>query len=153
MNLSGFEISSPAVDQMKMPYELLDPPGRGTTYQPALDYPYPTVPLPQDAGGPNGIAPVFAGSITWTAHGWSADHSHFDTAGAMHTANEFIWFHSDEISGSPPSLSVDPLRSPAHRYSVGGAPRRPSSGGELLSHGQAEPAGRHRGSRPVRSRR
>jgi hypothetical protein len=98
---SGFEISSPAVDQMKMPYELLDPPGRGTTPQPTLNYRYPTVPLPQDAGGTYGAAPVFAASITWTGHHWVADHNWFDTAGAMHAANELIWFHSDEINGFP----------------------------------------------------
>jgi len=26
---------------------------------------------------------------------------HFDTAGAMHAADEMIWFHSDEINGFP----------------------------------------------------
>jgi hypothetical protein len=101
VNLSGLEISSPAVDQLKMPYELLDPPGRGITPQPILDYRYPTVPLPADAGGPHGIAPVLAASITWDGHRWIADSSHFDTAGAMHAADEFIWFHSDEINGFP----------------------------------------------------
>lgn len=101
VNLSGMEISSPAVDQMKAAYELLDPPGRGTTPQPTLNYRYPTVPLPQDAGGEHGIAPVLAASVTWDGHEWTADHDRFDVAGAMHAADEMIWMHSDEISGFP----------------------------------------------------
>ncbi len=103
VNLSGLEISSPAVNQMKGAYELLDPPGRGTTFQNTLDYRYPTVPLPELAGGPHGVAPVFAASITWDADDktWHAARSEFDTAGAMHAADELIWFHSDEINGFP----------------------------------------------------
>lgn len=101
IDLSGIEISSPAVNQMKAAYELLDPPGRGTSFQPILDYRYPAVPLPENAGGPHGVAPVFAASILWDGHAWHADQNHFDTAGAMHAANEMIWFHSDEINGFP----------------------------------------------------
>lgn len=101
VNLSGIEISSPAVNQMKAPFELLDPPGRGTTLQPILNYRYPTVPLPENAGGPHGVAPVFAASVLWDGNAWHADQDHFDTAGAMHAADEMIWFHSDEINGFP----------------------------------------------------
>ena len=101
VDLSGIEISSPAVGEMKAGYELLDPPGRGSTNQPDLHYRFPTVPLPQTAGGPYGIAPVFAASVTFGPDGWTADHDHFDTAGAMHAANEMIWFHADEINGFP----------------------------------------------------
>ncbi len=49
----------------------------------------------------HGIAPVFAASVTIGIDGWTADRDHFDTAGAMHAANEMIWFHSDEINGFP----------------------------------------------------
>lgn len=101
VDLSGIEISSPAVNQMKAPFELLEPPGRGTTFQPILNYRYPTVPLPENAGGPHGIAPVFAASVLWDGNAWHADQDRFDTAGAMHAANEMIWFHSDEINGFP----------------------------------------------------
>ena len=101
VNLSGIEISSPAVVDMKASYELLDPPGRGSVNQPDLHYRYPKVPLPQYAGSPNGIAPVFAASVTFGPEGWTAEHDRFDTAGAMHAANEMIWFHSDEINGFP----------------------------------------------------
>lgn len=101
VDLSGLEISSPAVGDMKAAYELLDPPGRGSANQPQLNYRYPAVALPQDAGGLHGIAPVFAASVTIGIDGWTADRDHFDTAGAMHAANEMIWFHSDEINGFP----------------------------------------------------
>lgn len=103
VDLSGIEISSPAVNQMKGAYELLDPPGRGTTYQNVLNYRYPTVPLPESAGGAHGIAPVLAASVTWDPNyqAWHVADQRFDTAGAMHTATEFMWFHSDEVNGFP----------------------------------------------------
>lgn len=103
LNLSGMEISSPAVTAFKSPYELLDPPGRGTVLQSPLNYRYPTVPLPQNAGGPYGIAMVLASWIRWdsTNQTWYANHNWFDTAGAMHAAFEFMWFHSDEVNGFP----------------------------------------------------
>jgi len=103
VDLSGLEISSPVVNQMKGTYELLDPPGRGTVPQNVLDYRYPTVPLPETAGGVHGIAPVLAASVAWDADEqiWHAATSRFDTAGAMHAATEMMWFHSDEVSGFP----------------------------------------------------
>ncbi|MDE2277607.1 MAG: hypothetical protein KGK09_15055, partial [Burkholderiales bacterium] len=103
VDLSGVEIASPAVHQMKGAYELLDPPGRGTVPQNVLNYRYPTVPLPEAAGGPYGIAPVLAASVTWDPdrQDWHVDDRRFDTAGAMHAATEFMWFHSDEVNGFP----------------------------------------------------
>ena len=103
VNLSGIEISSPAVDQMKGAYELLAPPGRGTVPQNVLNYRYPTVPLPESAGGAYGIAPVLAASVTWDPNyqAWHVADRRFDTAGAMHTATELMWFHSDEVNGFP----------------------------------------------------
>ena len=103
VNLSGLEISSPAVNQMKGAYELLDPPGRGTVPQNVLDYRYPSVPPPEAAGGAHGIAPVLAASITWDPieQTWEATDNRFDTAGAMHAATELMWFHSDEVNGFP----------------------------------------------------
>ena len=103
LDLSGMEISSPAVTAFKSSYELLDPPGRGTVLQSPLNYRYPSVPLPQDAGGPNGIAMVLASWIKWDSDNqtWYANHNWFDTAGAMHAAIEFMWFHSDEVNGFP----------------------------------------------------
>jgi len=103
VDLSGFMLSLPAINVFKSPFELLDPPGRGTQLQNPMNYRYPTVPLPGDAGGQYGIATVMSASVTWDKHAltWTADQSHFDTAGAFHTASEFMWFHSDEVSGFP----------------------------------------------------
>jgi hypothetical protein len=92
VNLSGFQVASPAVPEFKGAFETLNDP---------LFLRYPTQPLPKDAGGTRGIAPVFAASVTWTGSGWASDRSWFDTAGAMHASNEFIWFHNDEVNGFP----------------------------------------------------
>jgi hypothetical protein len=92
VNLSGLQIAAPEISDFKGAYE---------TDQDPLNYGYPTLPLPQDAGGAFGIAPVFAASVTWKHHGWTADQSRFDTAGSMHASNEMIWFHNDELNGFP----------------------------------------------------
>lgn len=52
VNQSGLEIASPALDQMKAPYELLDPPGRGTVLAPELNYRYPDSPANGKRGWP-----------------------------------------------------------------------------------------------------
>lgn len=92
VNLSGLQISAPPVSLFKGDFEQDDP---------EIYYRYPTTPMPPMAGGEFGIAAVLASSVTWDGSKWTADQSHFDTAGAMHTANEMIWFHSDEVSGFP----------------------------------------------------
>jgi len=92
VNLSGFQVSSPAIMDFKGTFETLGDP---------LYQRYPSQPLPKDAGGSHGIAPVFAASVTWLGTGWQADRTWFDTAGAMHASNEFIWFHNDEVNGFP----------------------------------------------------
>ena len=92
VNLSGMQISAPPVGLFKAPFE---------QEEPEIFLLHPNVPLPPMAGGENGIAPVFAASVTWDGSQWTADQDHFDTAGAMHAANEFIWFHNDEINGFP----------------------------------------------------
>ncbi|MDH5459729.1 MAG: hypothetical protein OEW71_01670 [Candidatus Bathyarchaeota archaeon] len=51
-------------------------------------------------GGDYGIAPVLAASVTFTGVEVQIDRT-FDSAGAMHAANEFIWLHYDEINGFP----------------------------------------------------
>lgn len=91
-NLSGFQISAPAIPEFKGAYE---------TTQDPLNYRYPLLPLPKDAGTPYGTAPVFAATVTWTGEGWLASQEWFDTAGAMHASNELIWFHNDEVNGFP----------------------------------------------------
>lgn len=93
VNLSGFQVSTPPANLFKGQYEVDD--------NPELNLRYPTQPMPPMAGGTYGIAPVMAASITRTAHGWKADTHRFDTSGAMHTANEMIWLHYDEVNGFP----------------------------------------------------
>ena len=48
----------------------------------------------------NGIAPVFASSVTYKDGKWEIDRT-FDVAGAMHAANKMIWLHHDEVDGFP----------------------------------------------------
>lgn len=92
VDLSGVQITAPAIPDFKGAYE---------TNQDPLNLRYPALPLPADAGGQFGIAPVFAASISWKRHAWQADQSNFDTAGAMHTSTEMMWFHNDEVNGFP----------------------------------------------------
>jgi hypothetical protein len=92
VNLSGFQIAAPAIPEFKGAYE---------TSQDPLNYRYPAIPLPKDVGTPYGTAPVFAATVTYSGHRWLANQTWFDTAGAMHTSNEFIWFHNDEVNGFP----------------------------------------------------
>jgi len=41
---------------------------------------------------------------------WTAIDRRFDTAGAMHAANEFIWLHHDEVNGFPEvALATEPV--------------------------------------------
>ena len=92
VNLSGFQIAAPAIPDFKGAYELDQDP---------IYLRYPLLPLPQDVGKPFGTAPVFAASVKWNGRGWKADQEWFDTAGAMHASNEFVWFHYDEVNGFP----------------------------------------------------
>jgi hypothetical protein len=92
VDLSGVQITAPAIPDFKGAYE----PNQDT-----LNLRYPALPLPADAGGQFGIAPVFAASVTCKHHAWQADQSNFDTAGAMHTSTEMMWFHNDEVNGFP----------------------------------------------------
>ena len=92
VNLSGFQIAAPAIPDFKGAYE---------TQQDPINLRYPKLALPKDVGTPYGTAPVFAASVKWTNSGWQANQNWFDTAGAMHAANEFVWFHNDEVNGFP----------------------------------------------------
>ncbi len=93
VNLSGLQQSVPPVASGKGAFEQGDP---------EIFYGYPGLPLPGEVGE-FGVAPVFASSVTFDfeAGEWAEIDTWFDTAGAMHAANEFIWLHSDEVSGFP----------------------------------------------------
>lgn len=62
---------------------------------------HPNLKTPLLAGGEYGIAPVFASSIEYKNGVFTNNNDHFDTASAMHLANEMIWFHDEEVNGFP----------------------------------------------------
>ena len=92
VNLGGLQLSAPPVGLFKAPFE---------QEEPAIFLRYPSTPMPPMAGGAHGVAPVLAASTTWDGSSWTVDDTHYDTAGAMHAINEFIWFHNDEVNGFP----------------------------------------------------
>jgi len=93
VNLSGLQQSVPPTDSDKGAFE------QGA---PAIFYGYPGIPLSGEVGE-FGVAPVFASSVTFDpgTGEWIEIDGRFDTAGAMHTASEFIWLHTDEVDGFP----------------------------------------------------
>ncbi len=92
VNKSGLQQAVPPIPAAKGAFEQEEPP---------IFYGYPTVPMPGMAGGEFGVAPVFAGEVSWDGSAWSVTDANFDTAGAMHASNELIWFHNDEVTGFP----------------------------------------------------
>jgi len=92
VNMSGLQHSVLPINAGKDRFEQEDP---------AIFYAYPGIPLAPMAGGEFGVAPVFATEVTWDGEQWSVSNPRFDSAGAMHAANEFIWFHNDEVNGFP----------------------------------------------------
>ncbi|MDC3379394.1 hypothetical protein OAX78_03835, partial [Planctomycetota bacterium] len=88
VNRSGLQLSAPPMQALP-------------TYEQArwgseLMFRYPSVPTPRVAGD----APVFAAEVSRTPQGWTQTRE-FDTAGAMHLANELMWFHEAEVNGFP----------------------------------------------------
>ncbi len=64
----------------------------------------PAVDVLQAVGQPPGAISQPAPDETTRRFRWpiaGARYDSIDTAGAMHAANEMIWFHSDEINGFP----------------------------------------------------
>ncbi|MGB9612518.1 MAG: LysM peptidoglycan-binding domain-containing protein [Bryobacteraceae bacterium] len=92
VNLSGLQQSAPPKDTGKDKFE---------QESPDIYYAYPGMPMPPMAGGEFGVAPVFATEVRWEGGKWSVVNPRFDSAGAMHASNEFIWFHNDEVDGFP----------------------------------------------------
>jgi len=92
VNLSHLQQSVPPKNVAKGTFE---------QNEPDIFYGYPGLPKPPMAGGPFGVAPVFATEVTWEGNGWKVTNDRFDSAGAMHASNEFIWFHNDEVNGFP----------------------------------------------------
>ncbi len=92
VDLSGLQQSVPPKTVAKGPFE---------QRHPDIYYGYPGIPYPPMAGGEYGIAPVFATEVRFDGAKWTVTDGKFDSAGAMHAANEFIWFHNDEVNGFP----------------------------------------------------
>jgi len=85
--------SAPPLDANKSPFE--------REGEPDIYFRYPDLPVPPKAGGKYGIAPVYAGEVTFKDGSLKVSDRKFDAAGAMHAANEMIWLHYDEIVGFP----------------------------------------------------
>ncbi len=113
VNMSGLQQSVPPIPVAKGKFEQDEPP---------MYYGYPTIPKPPMAGGEFGIAPVFATEVTWDGSQWQVANARFDSAGAMHASNEFIWFHNDEVDGFPRISGA----------STGGPTTLPTTGGSFL---------------------
>ena len=92
VNKSGLQMAAPPIPIAKGTFEQDEPP---------IFYSYPGMPAPPMAGGEFGVAPVFATEVKFDGGNWSVTNARFDTAGAMHASNEFIWFHNDEVDGFP----------------------------------------------------
>jgi len=92
VNKSGLQQSVPPIPVAKGKFEQDEPP---------VFYGYPDISMPPMAGGEFGVAPVFATEVNWNGSQWSVADGRFDSAGAMHASNEFIWFHNDEVNGFP----------------------------------------------------
>jgi len=93
--------------------------------EPTIFYSYPGMPAPPMAGGDFGVAPVFAAEIAFDGTHWSVTNARFDTAGAMHASNEFIWFHNDEVDGFPVIKENAMMAAPAALPVTGGETSSP----------------------------
>lgn len=113
VNLSGLQQSVPPVTSGKGAFEL---------GAPAIHYGYPGLPLPGEVGV-YGVAPVFATEVQFDreSQAWTVTDASFDTAGAMHAANEFIWLHASQVNGFPEVERIsDPATSLLGRITLGG---------------------------------
>ena len=92
VNISGLQLSAPPKGLAK---------GKFEQHHPDIFYAYPGMAIPPKAGGKYGVAPVFGSEIQWKNGAWELTNARFNSAGAMHASNEFIWFHNDEVNGFP----------------------------------------------------
>ncbi len=104
VNKSGLQMAAPPIPIAKGKFEQDEPP---------IFYAYPGMPAPPMAGGDFGVAPVFATEVSFDGSNWSVTNARFDTAGALHASNEFIWFHNDEVDGFPVIKSNAMMAAPA----------------------------------------
>ena len=96
INRSGFQQAASGVNRIGS-YERL--PSADNVDE--MFHRWPDLPTPREGDGANGIAPMFAGSVTYdhATNSWVDIDRNVDISGTMHLANEMIWFHSDEVIG------------------------------------------------------
>lgn len=112
VNLSGLQMSMPSLDFL---------PDWIQEREPSAHFRSDLIPLPSQAGGDFGIAPVFAGEVGYDPQSdtWSRRMT-FETQAAMRACCEFIWLNRDLVNGFP---EVDLEQSPTWvREAAGVAP-------------------------------
>jgi hypothetical protein len=113
VNKSGLQMSMPSIDFL---------PNWLRQREPSVHFRNDSVPLPSEAGGSYGIAPVFAGEIGYDLQSdtWSREMT-FEAQAAMRACCEFIWLNHDIVNGFP---EIDFEQSPTWvREAAGVAPR------------------------------
>lgn len=93
VNISGLQMSMLSPDFMP---EWLQ------QREPSIHFRHSAVPLPSQAGGDFGIAPVFAGEVAYDPQSdtWSREMI-FDAPAAMHACCELLWLNHEAINGFP----------------------------------------------------
>jgi hypothetical protein len=93
VNISGLQMSMPSPGFM---------PDWLRQREPDDHFRYATIPMPSEAGGQIGIAPVMAGEIGYDpqTQTWSRNNL-FDAPAAMHACCEFLWINREAINGFP----------------------------------------------------
>jgi len=93
VNTSGLQMSMPS--PAFMPTWLQE-------REPSIHFRYGSIPLPSEADGEFGIAPVFAGEVAYDPQSdtWSR-RMIFDVPAAMHACCELLWLSHEAINGFP----------------------------------------------------
>lgn len=93
VNLSGLQMSMPSPQFMPVWLQQREP---------AVHFRHGSIPLPPQAGGDFGVAPVFAGEVAYDPQSdtWSR-RMMFDTPAAMHACCEFLWMNHEAVNGFP----------------------------------------------------
>jgi hypothetical protein len=93
VNFAGLQMSMPSANLMPEWFRECEPDSH---------FRYGSMPLPQQAGGEHGIAPVFAEELGYDPQSeiWSR-RSAFDAPAAMRACCEMLWMNSEAICGFP----------------------------------------------------
>ena len=93
VNMSGLQMSMPSPDFM--PVWLQE-------REPSVHFRHGSIPLPSQAGGDFGVAPVLAGEVAYDPQSdtWSR-RMIFDAPAAMHACCELLWVNHEAVNGFP----------------------------------------------------